>query len=233
MPCSLPICGASSATVTVMAPRADCHVMHNCCGAVARSRTRPYRRRCAPYLSPGSVTRREQKRLVIRRYDAQRPGAGDDFGPVDHPCWWRAGATGPGGCEAICQEVVVSQVRVHNFSVSLDGFGTGAGQSLDAPFGHAGTRLHEWFFPTRTFRAMQGEPGGSTGIDDAFASAWAPGIGAEIMGRGKFGPDRRPSPDREWNGWWGDTPPFRTPVFVLTHHPRPAVRMNGGTTFDF
>jgi hypothetical protein len=82
--------------------------------------------------------------------------------------------------EATCQEVIVSQVRVHNFSVSLDGFGTGAGQSLDAPFGHAGTRLHEWFFPTRTFRAMQGQPGGSTGIDDAFASAWEPGIGAEI-----------------------------------------------------
>jgi hypothetical protein len=75
--------------------------------------------------------------------------------------------------EATCQEVIVSQVRVHNFSVSLDGFGTGEGQSLDAPFGHAGTRLHEWFFPTRTFRAMQGQPGGSTGIDDAFASAWA------------------------------------------------------------
>jgi hypothetical protein len=86
----------------------------------------------------------------------------------------------------------VSQVRVHNFSVSLDGFGTGAGQSLDAPFGHAGTRLHEWFFPTRSFRAMQGQPGGSTGIDDAFAGAWAPGIGAEIMGRGKFGPAPRP-----------------------------------------
>jgi len=82
----------------------------------------------------------------------------------------------------------VSQVRVHNFSVSLDGFGTGEGQSLDAPFGHAGTRLHEWFFPTRTFRAMQGQPGGSTGIDDAFASAWGQGVGAEIMGRGKFGP---------------------------------------------
>ena len=86
----------------------------------------------------------------------------------------------------------MSQVRVHNFSVSLDGFGTGEGQSLDAPFGHAGTRLHEWFFPTRTFRAMQGQPGGSTGIDDAFASAWAPGIGAEIMGRGKFGPHHGP-----------------------------------------
>ena len=74
-------------------------------------------------------------------------------------------------CEATCQGVIVSQVRVHNFSVSLDGFGTGAGQSLDAPFGHAGTRLHEWFFPTRTFREMQGQPGGSTGIDDAFARA--------------------------------------------------------------
>ena len=94
----------------------------------------------------------------------------------------------------------MSQVRVHNFSVSLDGFGTGAGQSLDAPFGHAGTRLHEWFFPTRSFRTMQGQPGGSTGIDDAFASAWAPGIGAEIMGRGKFGPQHGPWPDQVWNG---------------------------------
>ena len=97
----------------------------------------------------------------------------------------------------------MSQVRVHNFSVSLDGFGTGAGQSLDAPFGHAGTRLHEWLFPTRTFRAMQGQPGGSTGIDDAFASAWEPGIGAEIMGRGKFGPHHGPD--------GGETPRRSTP----------------------
>jgi hypothetical protein len=107
--------------------------------------------------------------------------------------------------EATCQEVIVSRVRLHNFSVSLDGFGTGEGQSLDAPFGHAGTRLHEWFFPTRTFRAMQGQPGGSTGIDDVFAGAWEPGIGAEIMGRGKFGPHHGPWPDQEWTGWWGDT----------------------------
>ena len=107
--------------------------------------------------------------------------------------------------EATCQEVIVSQVRVHNFSVSLDGFGTGEEQSLDAPFGHAGTRLHEWFFPTRTFRAMQGQPGGSTGIDDAFAGAWEPGIGAEIMGRGKFGPHHGPWPDQVWNGWWETT----------------------------
>ncbi len=127
----------------------------------------------------------------------------------------------------------MSQVRVHNFPVSRDGSGTGAGQSPDAPFGHAGTRLHEWFFPTRTFRAMQGRPGGSTGIDDAFASAWEPGIGAEIMGRGKFGPHHGPWPDQERHGWRGDTPPSRTPVFVLTRHLRPAVQMNGGTTFDF
>jgi dihydrofolate reductase len=127
----------------------------------------------------------------------------------------------------------VPHVRVHNFSVPLDGFGTGAGQSPDAPFRHAGTRLHEWFVPARTFRAMQGQPGGSTGIDDAFARAWAPGTGAEIMGRGTFGPHHGPWPDQERTGWRGDTPPFRTPVFVLTHHLRPFVQMNGGTTLDF
>src|SRR5260370_3363781 len=93
----------------------------------------------------------------------------------------------PARGQPTCQEVIVSQVRVHNFSVSLDGFGTGAGQSLDAPFGHAGTQLHEWLFPTRTFRAMQGQPGGSTGIDDAFASACAPAIGPEIIRRAQFG----------------------------------------------
>jgi len=81
--------------------------------------------------------------------------------------------------------------------------------------------------------AMHGKPGGTTGVDDAFARAWEPGIGAEIMGRGKFGPQRGPWTDEEWNGWWGDTPPFGTPVFVLTHHPRPAVEMKGGTTFHF
>jgi dihydrofolate reductase len=128
----------------------------------------------------------------------------------------------------------MSQVRVHNFSISLDGFGTGIGQSADAPFGHAGGRLHEWFFATRTFRAMHGEPGGSTGIDDALARAWAPGIGAEIMGRNKFGPQRgRWDSADEWKGWWGADPPFHTPVFVLTHHPRPPIEMDGGTTFHF
>src|ERR1700728_1713674 len=101
--------------------------------------------------------------------------------------------------EATCQEVIVSQVRVHNFSVSLDGFGTGEGQGLEAPFGHAGTRLHEWFFPTRSFHEMLCEQGGTTGVDDTFASTWSPGIGAEIMGRNKFGPQRGPWPDEEWN----------------------------------
>lgn len=127
----------------------------------------------------------------------------------------------------------MSRVRVHNFSVSLDGFSTGEGQRLDAPFGHAGTRLHEWFFETSTFHAMQGKPGGSTGADDAMASAWGGGIGAEIMGRGKFGPQRGPWEDHEWAGWWGTNPPFHTPVFVLTHYPRPSIEMEGGTTFHF
>ena len=127
----------------------------------------------------------------------------------------------------------MSRVRVHNFSVSLDGFGTGDGQSLEAPFGHAGTKLHEWFFATRSFHEMHGEPAGSTGVDDAFASNWSPGIGAEIMGRNKFGPQRGPWGNEDWKGWWGDDPPFHTPVFVLTHHPRPPIEMKGGTSFHF
>lgn len=126
-----------------------------------------------------------------------------------------------------------SAVRVHNFSVSLDGFATGEGQSFDEPFGHAGTTLHEWAFPTRTFRRLFGEEGGSAGVDEAFAGRWADGIGAEIMGRGKFGPQTGPWSDHAWRGWWGDEPPFHTPVFVLTHHLRPPLEMDGGTTFTF
>ena len=127
----------------------------------------------------------------------------------------------------------MSLVRVHNFAVSLDGFAAGAGQSLESPFGHAGDRLMRWFFDTRSFRAMHGQAGGSTATDDTFARAWGPGIGAEIMGRNKFGPQRGPWADDEWTGWWGEEPPFRTPVFVLTHHVRPPVEMKGGTTFHF
>jgi dihydrofolate reductase len=128
---------------------------------------------------------------------------------------------------------VMSLVRVHNFSVSLDGFGAGAGQSLEAPFGHAGDRLVRWFMGTRSFHVMQGQQGGSTGIDDAFASNWGPGVGVEIMGRNKFGPQRGPWTDEEWKGWWGEEPPFHTPVLVLTRHVRPPVEMKGGTTFRF
>jgi dihydrofolate reductase len=126
----------------------------------------------------------------------------------------------------------MSLTRVHNFSISLDGFATGEGLSLDAPFGHAGERLHEWMFATRFGREMLGQPGGASGIDDAFAQLFAPGIGAEIMGAGKFGPPGWHA-DPEWQGWWGANPPFHTSVFVLTHHPRPSIVMEGGTTFHF
>jgi dihydrofolate reductase len=127
----------------------------------------------------------------------------------------------------------MSIVRVHNFSVSLDGFATGEGQSLEAPFGHAAGRLLEWALATHTFRQMHGETGGTTGVDETFAHDWNRGIGAEIMGRNKFGPQRGPGANEEWKGWWGDDPVFHTPVFVLTHHHRPSIEMRGGTTFHF
>src|SRR6186997_484645 len=120
-----------------------------------------------------------------------------------------------------------SLARVQFFSVSLDGFGTGEGLSQDAPFGHAGDRLHEWMFLTRWWHELVGEPGGSRGIDDAFLRLHDPGVGA-----GKFGyPGWHENP--EWQGWWGPNPPFHTPVFVLTHHSRPSIEMEGGTTFHF
>jgi dihydrofolate reductase len=131
----------------------------------------------------------------------------------------------------------MSQVRVHNFSISLDGFATGEGLTLEAPFGHAGERLHEWMFDTRFGRSMLGQPGGGAGMDNAFAERIDQGFGAEIMGRGKFGPQTGPWTDlgteQEWRGWWGPNPPFHTPVFVRTHHPRPSVEMEGGTVFHF
>jgi dihydrofolate reductase len=126
----------------------------------------------------------------------------------------------------------MSRTRVQNFSISLDGFGTGVPQSLEAPFGHAGHRLHEWMFATRWGGAMFGRPGGSRGIDDAYAQQFDTGIGAEIMGAGKFGPPGWHE-DPEWKGWWGPNPPFHTPTFILTHHPRPSIEMEGGTTFHF
>ena len=121
----------------------------------------------------------------------------------------------------------MSRVRVHNFSISLDGFGTGEGLSLEAPFGHAGHRLHQWMFATRFWDAD-----GTAGVDNAFAERHEPGIGAEIMGAGKFGPPGWQD-DPEWRGWWGPNPPFHTPTYVLTHRPRPPLEMEGGTTFHF
>ena len=121
----------------------------------------------------------------------------------------------------------MSRVRVHNFAISLDGFGTGEPQSLEKPFGHAGERLHEWMFETR-FWSDEGQPG----VDDAFSQQHSQGIGAEIMGANKFGPPGWHD-DPEWRGWWGSNPPFHTPVFVLTHHPRSEMEMEGGTTFHF
>jgi dihydrofolate reductase len=132
----------------------------------------------------------------------------------------------------------MSQVRVHNFSISLDGFGTGEGLTFDAPFGHAGHRLHEWVIATQFGRSIiMGQTGGSTGVDNAFAERLNVGFGAEIMGRAKFGPQTGPwtdvGTDDEWRGWWGPNPPFHTPVFVLTHHSRPSIEMEGGTVFHF
>src|SRR5690606_31966146 len=122
--------------------------------------------------------------------------------------------------------------RIHNLAISLDGFGTGEPQTAEAPFGHAGERLHEWMFATRFWKEMVGEPGGEEGTDHAFAVRHGQGFGAEIMGANKFGPPGWQD-DPDWRGWWGPNPPFHTPTFVLTHRPRAALEMEGGTTFHF
>jgi dihydrofolate reductase len=125
------------------------------------------------------------------------------------------------------------KLRVHNFAMSVDGYVAGPHQSLDNPLGVGGTRLHEWVFETRFGREMIGEPGGDEGVDHEFAIRGDAGIGATIMGRNMFGPIRGPWVDDEWTGWWGDDPPYHHPVFVLTHHARPSITMQGGTTFHF
>ncbi|GAA2344078.1 dihydrofolate reductase family protein [Dactylosporangium salmoneum] len=126
------------------------------------------------------------------------------------------------------------QLRVHNFCISLDGFGAGPDQSLDHPLGTGGERLHEWVFKTATGLAMVGGKGGTTGIDDEFLALGEQRVGATIMGRNMFGPVRGPwSSDPQWQGWWGPNPPYHHPVFVLCHEPRESIRMEGGTTFHF
>src|SRR6202022_4448121 len=128
---------------------------------------------------------------------------------------------------------LMSKLRVHSFSISIDGYGAGLGQDLENPLGVGGLKVFDWFFPTRTFQRMHGNADGETGVDDDTAALGFEGIGAYILGRNMFGPVRGPWPDETWKGWWGDEPPYHTPVFVLTHHPRAPLRMKGGTEFRF
>jgi len=127
----------------------------------------------------------------------------------------------------------MTKLRVQCFGLSLDGYGAGPDQSLDNPLGVGGPGLFGWFFPTRTFHKMTGKDGGTTGVDEDFAVRGFANVGAWILGRNMFGPVRGPWPDESWKGWWGDTPPYHVPVFVLTHHPRASIEMKGGTTFHF
>ena len=127
----------------------------------------------------------------------------------------------------------MSKVIVGAFSISIDGFGAGPRQDLKNPLGIRGKELHDWFFPTQVFKNMQGQAGGSKGIDNDFAARSFENVGAWILGRNMFGPVRGPWKDDSWKGWWGDNPPYHTDVFVLTHHERASLAMQGGTTFHF
>lgn len=127
----------------------------------------------------------------------------------------------------------MSKIVVRSFGLSLDGYGAGPNQDLENPLGVKGPELMQWFFHTRFWREMCGLEGGETGIDNDIASQGFTGIGAWILGRNMFGPVRGPWPDDSWKGWWGEEPPYHTPVFVLTHHARPDLAMKGGTEFRF
>ena len=125
------------------------------------------------------------------------------------------------------------RLRVLSYSISLDGYGAGPRQSRQEPLGVGGENLHDWLVQTRTFKQTYGEAGGAGGVDDDFAARGFAGIGAWILGRNMFGPSRGPWPDDSWRGWWGDNPPYHGPTFVLTHHQRPPLEMEGGTVFHF
>ena len=127
----------------------------------------------------------------------------------------------------------MSKLCVRCVAISIDGHGAGPAQDLQNPLGVRGLELMEWFFATRAWRSMHGEPGGETGIDNTVAEQGFAGIGAWIIGRNMFGPVRGPWPDESWKGWWGDEPPYHTPVCVLTHHARAPLKMAGGTEFHF
>lgn len=122
---------------------------------------------------------------------------------------------------------------VSSFSISIDGYGAGPNQSLENPLGIGGESLHDWIVATRTFQQISGNEGGTTGEDDAFVARGFYNVGAWILGRNMFGPIRGSWPDNSWKGWWGEAPPYHTQVFVLTHHPRESIAMDGGTTFHF
>ena len=128
----------------------------------------------------------------------------------------------------------MTRARVEGFTISIDGYGAGPNQDINNPLGVGGTELHQWAFPTRTFqRALFGKDGGTTGVDDDFAARGFQNVGAWILGRNMFGPIRGDWPDMNWKGWWGDNPPYHVPVFILTHHARPPIEMEGDTTFHF
>lgn len=127
----------------------------------------------------------------------------------------------------------MGRVRVGCFSVSVDGFGAGPNQSLGNPIGERGLELHQWAFATRVFSEMHGRPGGEEGVDNDFAAKGFENVGAWILGRNMFGPVRGGWSDESWRGWWGETPPYHVPVFVLTHHARQPLEMHGGTIFHF
>ncbi len=127
----------------------------------------------------------------------------------------------------------MSKLLVNSFSISIDGYGAGPDQGLENPLGVGAESLHDWMVATRTFRQMYGNEGGTTGVNDEFTARGFDNIGAWILGRNMFGPIRGSWPDDSWKGWWGDSPPYHSPVFVLTHHPREPIDMEGGTTFHF
>ena len=127
----------------------------------------------------------------------------------------------------------MSKVRVAAFSVSIDGYGAGPRQDIKNPLGVRGFELHSWFMQTEAFKKMHGQSGGTTGTDNDYAARSFENVGAWILGRNMFGPVRGPWPDDSWKGWWGESPPYHTPVYVLTHHARAPLAMAGGTTFYF
>lgn len=129
--------------------------------------------------------------------------------------------------------IVTANLVVRSFAMSIDGYSAGPSQDLQNPLGVNGPELMEWFFHTRTWRKMQGQSGGETGVDNTIAEQGFGRIGAWILGRNMFGPVRGPWPDDTWRGWWGENPPYHVPTFVLTHHPRPPIKMTGGTEFYF